>query len=129
MKFFRNSLVKGRLICNNSDEIKACFDENNALALEEVFEYCGFRKMKQLSNILIPQSTIMVNEHNPGHILTYVNAGQINVCNFINDKDQKIFWKELDEGNESPYKTFELLPNLNYIPLISKYEVFNLMAK
>jgi len=126
MKFFKNALVGGRLICSNSEEIKSNFDSTNSEALLETLEYCGYRPLNQLNKIIFP-NCVVIYDDNIGKITAMVYPGREKYCEFLNNEEQSIYWKECNKNNN--IRRFCLLPNLNYIALISDSEYFRLLAK
>ena len=108
IKFFRESLIKGRLICDSTDELKSKFNLENNEALKEVFNYCGFVTKRELQNISIPLGIIMVDD---GKIICSTNEDIKNIG---------IYWKIISDN------TYILLPKYDYIPL--KNDNFNLVS-
>lgn len=102
IKFFKNSLVNGRLICSSTDEIKSNFDQNNSEALQQVLEYIGYQKDIKYENIAIPQKDFFVEDN----VIFCVGLNKVN----------ETFWITASENK------YLLLPFVKYIPLKGKDE-------
>lgn len=108
IKFFKESLVKGRLICSSTEEIKEAFNIDDRETLNEVFNYIGLSLRPELKNIQLPLGQYVVN-------------------------DNKIFCYTKEKVNE--YWTlvrdnqYVLLPRLHYVALkTSNMETVNIIA-
>lgn len=132
IQFFKSSLINSRLICSNSNEIKSKFEaRGNESVLLEILEFCGFRSIPQIRNIIFPSCTVTFDE-NINKICATVFPGRSKYCEFLNDSEQRIYWKEINDNSEddnTSIRRFHLLPNLNYLALISDSEYFKLLAK
>jgi hypothetical protein len=98
LKFFKDSLVKGRLICESTDDLKSKFDINNREVLEDILQYIGYSRKTNLQKITLPVGT------------TFVDDGKIfSVAQFENDLN--IYWTKIKESE------YILLPKLDYVPI------------
>lgn len=110
IKFFKETLIKGRLICESTDELKIKFNLENKEALQEVFNYCGFVVKRELQDIAIPLGIIIIEDE------------KIICCTHMNSKDISIYWKSIGSNN------YILLPRYNYIPLKNNNGNFDLVS-
>lgn len=108
IKFFKESLIKGRLICESTDELKTKFNLENKEVLKEVFNYCGFAAKRELQDIVIPLGIIRVEDEK---IVCSTNESFETIS---------IYWKPISDS------TYILLPKYGYIPL--KNNDFNLVS-
>lgn len=106
-KFFRESMIKGRLVCESTDEIKDKFDLSNNEALENILTYIGYLRKKEFQDMPLPSLHVFVQENK---IISTPKAGEI----IKENNDSNLYWTNLS-GNR-----YVLLPKLNYIPLINK---------
>lgn len=102
IKFFKESLVKGRLICDSTDELKSKFNLNNFEALEETLNYIGYEKNLKYSNVTLPEHRYYVEDN-----LIYSIGNNL----ILEEQD---FWVEITSSK------YVLLPNINYIPIKQK---------
>lgn len=105
LNFFKSSMIRGRITCESTNELKDKFDLANVDALRSVFDYLGFVSKKELTNIQIPLGIV------------YVEDNKI-YCSTEENKDNiSVYWTNISNN------TYVLLPKYNYIPIKSTNEL------
>lgn len=98
IKFFKKSMVKGRLVADSTDQIKKMFDLNNKEALKEVLVYLGFTSKKELKELKLPSGAL------------FVENGKIKCAYETNKNNLNSYWSKIDN-------ILTLLPKLDYVPI------------
>ena len=96
--FFEGSFVQGKIVCNNTEEFKALFDETNEKAVKEVLNYCGLNKKYSLD----------AAENIDYYIEDGYLTGRILKMPNVFEEDEK--WKKVN------LNTYQFLRKVEYMP-------------
>lgn len=106
IKFFKNSIIKGKIVGNNSNEIRLFFDETETEPLWETLTYMGyelFKKIKIDNNI-----DYYYDKDEDGLIAHLLNRE----AQLFENNEESIYWNEI-----SPNTYRYLKPGEDYLPI------------
>lgn len=98
VQWFKDKMVKGRIIGDDSEYVKSCFDRSNRDALRSCLEYLGLHASQDLKGVSIPMGHSFIQERK----LIYVGGLVPN---------ESHLWEQIGQ-------TWVLLPRAEYIPLL-----------
>lgn len=103
LNFFKESMIKGRLVCESTDELKTKFDLNNIDTLKSILDYLGFSFKNDLKNIKLPIGMVYI-EDNKIYCIT-------------NEDNLDVYWTNISNNK------YVLLPKYSYIPIKNSNEM------